>query len=81
MMFIPAIFGKNNFDNWVLLFYNVYDNMKKAQHYISKNKNSQFQHKSNFPYQIPQPQKSQASANPATDDNPMQLNTGNVTGW
>jgi hypothetical protein len=76
-MFIPAIPGKSDFDGWVLLFHNAYDNMKKAQHYINKNKNSQSQHKPNFPYQIPQPQKSQAPANPAIGDNPMQLDTGN----
>jgi hypothetical protein len=77
IMFIPAMPGKNDFDDWVSLFHNTYDNMKEAQHYINKNKNSQFQHKPNFPYQIPQPQKSQAPANPATDDNPMQLDTSN----
>jgi hypothetical protein len=77
MMFTPAMPGKNNFDGWILLFHNAYDNMKEAQHYISKNKDSQFQHKPNFPYQIPQPQKSQAPANSATSNNLMQLNTGN----
>jgi hypothetical protein len=41
-MFIFAIFGENDFNNWVLSFYKIYDNMKEAQHYISKNKNSQF---------------------------------------
>jgi hypothetical protein len=58
MMFIPAMPGKSDFDSWVLLFHNVYDNIKEAQHYISKNKDSQSQHKPNFLYQIPQLQKS-----------------------
>jgi hypothetical protein len=77
MMFIPTMPGKGNFDGWVLLFHNAYNNMKKAQHYINKDKDSQSQHKPNFPYQIPQPQKSQAPANPATGNNPMQFDTGN----
>jgi hypothetical protein len=50
MMFISAMPGKNDFNGWVLLFYNAYDNMKKAQHYINKNKYLQSQHKLNFPY-------------------------------
>jgi hypothetical protein len=42
IMFISAMPGKNDFDGWVLLFYNAYDNIKEAQHYINKNKDSQF---------------------------------------
>jgi hypothetical protein len=30
IMFIPAISGKNDINGWILLFYNVYNNMKKA---------------------------------------------------
>jgi hypothetical protein len=77
IIFISVISGKNNFKDWILLFYNAYNNMKEAQHYISKNKNSQFQHKPNLPYQIPQPQKSQAPGSAATNNNPMQLDTSN----
>jgi hypothetical protein len=38
IMFIPIISGQNDSNNWVLLFHNAYDNMKKAQHYINKDK-------------------------------------------
>jgi hypothetical protein len=41
IMFISVIPGKNDFNGWILLFHNAYDNIKKAQHYINKDKNSQ----------------------------------------